>query len=150
MTGISVAKIARIELKGTGTDEELEAYRSALKVVLGDVLDSGDPGVHTGVGPDGSRVAPVAEAPTASPAITGLGSDGSIRTTEWNGLRRKDLVRVRGLDGQYMFLFYHKDDRQEYVEVSGPVVRYRGELRGTRIRDFVPERIILTSTTRRR
>lgn len=133
--GISVAKIARVELKGTGTDEEIKAIRDALKIALGEVLVGGDP-------------EPAEPAPTQSPAITGFIGD-AVRVTEWNGLSRGDIVKIKGEDGNFRFLFYHQDDHQQYVEVSGPLVRYRDAVRGTRLRSIRPERIIRTGRTRR-
>jgi hypothetical protein len=131
MTGMSVAVVARIELRGRGTKEELNGYRDALKVALGEVV--------TG---DGSATA-VEPAVTKSPAVTGfLEKRGAVRVTEWEGLRRGDRVKLQGEKGTFMFLFHHRDDHQEYVEVSGPVAQVRGQLRGRQLRSVRPERII--------
>jgi hypothetical protein len=148
MTGISVAKVARIELTGRGTDEELDLYRGALKGVLGDVLVGSDPTAHDGDG-DGPATTPRTPA-TSSPALTGIGSDGSVRTTEWNGLTRGDHVRVQGLDGQFKFLYHHVDDHQEYVELSGPLTRYRDQIVGRQQRSIRPERIIIPRSKQKR
>lgn len=128
MTNISVAKIARIELKGTGTDAELDSYRDALKIALGEVVEN-----------SGSE--PKKPIPTSSPPLTGFVGNGAVRLTEWNGIRNGDIVKISGEDGNFKFLFFHQDDHQSYVEVSGPLVRYRDSLRGTRLRSIRPERI---------
>lgn len=137
MTGISVAKVARIELKGTGTEEELSAYRKALLNALGDA-----------VGAQPARPespAKTKKLESRSPNVSGHFDDGSVRVTHWNGLERGDLVQLVGDKSgkRYKFLFHHTypDERGEYVEVSGPVVRIHGEPHGTRLRSIKPERI---------
>lgn len=145
MTGISEAKIARMEIKGTGTEEELGAYRSALLGALGTAVGATDQPI-----PQPARARKVE---TKSPAITGHLGDGSVRTTHWNGLERGDVVELRG-EGrkQFRFLYHHKypDERGEYVEVSGPLVRYNGAVRGTQCRSVSPDRIKILNSQRRR
>jgi hypothetical protein len=133
MTGLSVAVVARIELKGRGTDVELDSVRDALKAVLGSVVTGADPKTaKTGK----------TTVPTKAPPITGYVGDGAVRVTEWNGVERGDIVQLKGEKGNFRFLYLHRDNHQEYVEVSGPLSSYRGQLRGRQLRSVKPERVI--------
>lgn len=134
MTGMSVAVVARVETKG-GTPVEVGKYRDALKIALGEVVAPNDEEGQT-------AAVPVV---TKSPAVTGfLERNNAIRLTDWEGLRRGDVVKLEGEKGTFRFLFYHEDDHQRYVEVSGPLVRYRDQTRGSQLRSVRPERIIRT------
>jgi transcriptional regulator with XRE-family HTH domain len=132
LTEISVAKIARIENTGRGTPEELNAYRSALKIALGEVVSDDDQETTT-----------VNPAVTQSPAVTGFLGGGVVRLTEWNGLRRGDVIALVGEKGRFKFLFYHEDDHQCYVEVSGPLTSYRGHVTGRQLRSVRPDKVII-------
>jgi hypothetical protein len=139
MTGLSVAVVARIEMRG-GTPQEVEGYRKALEIALGQVVES------AGRDEPESEESKPAEGVTKSPAVTGFlgGKHNAVRTTEWNGLRRGDLVRVVGEKGQFRFMYHHRDDKQgEYVEVAGPMVRYRGQLLAEQERSLRVDRIIM-------
>lgn len=133
-TGLSVAVIARIELRGNATEEELGLLRGALQIGLGEVVM----GEHS----DEPVPAAVTPAVTSSPAVTGFLPEGTIRVTAWEGLSRGDLVKVTGEKGRYKFLYYQQGSRGEHVEVSGPVVKRDGRIIGERLRSFRPERII--------
>lgn len=138
MTGISVAKVARIEIKGTGTEEELSAYRSVLMGALGEALGASDDPIPPPPKKGKAKVE------TRSPSVSGHFSDGSVRTTHWMGLERGDTVELLG-EGKkkFRFLYHHQypDDRGDYVEVSGPLVRYNGGIHGTQCRSVRPDRV---------
>lgn len=146
LTGISEAKIARIELKGTGTQEELDAVRAALRNQLGVAVGATDAPIPN---PPKKREPKVEPAPTNSPSLTGHLPDGARRYTEWNGLKRGDLFQIRGERGRFRFVYYHEDDHQRYVECSGPVTRYHDRTLGRQQRSVVPERVVIPNATRR-
>jgi transcriptional regulator with XRE-family HTH domain len=79
-------------------------------------------------------------APLSAVTVT---KDGAHRSYEWRGLRHGDVVRVKGLRGRYKFLYHHLDDRQEYVEISGPLTRVDGRVIGTAMHSVTPDRIQL-------
>lgn len=142
MTGFSVAVVARIEMRG-GTAAEVNKYREALMIALGQVVTS-EP-------EEEPEVPPV----TKSPAVTGFFNDryNSRTYTEWDGIKRGDLVRITNEQGQFKFMSYHIDDRGspdgEWIDVCGPVVRYRDQLRGTRIRSFAIDRLVRSGKKRK-
>lgn len=75
---------------------------------------------------------------------------GVIRVGEWNGIRRGDIVTVKGQSALWRFLYHHVDPHQEYVEVFGPLPGTKapgdGRRRSKRAaasRSFSPERVAL-------
>ena len=136
-TGLTVAVIARIELRGNATEEELGLIRGALQIGLGEVVM----GEHS----DEPEAAAAIPAVTPSPAVTGFLPEGTIRITSWEGLSRGDLVKVADEKGRFKFLYHQSGPKGEHVELSGPVSKRQGRLVGERLRSIRPERIIRSS-----
>lgn len=117
-TGLTLYKIHQIETgKRSPTTDELAVLKSVLLDQLNEVL------VNTGE--------------TPAIVINEDQPDDVVRSSEWNGIRRGDPVRVKELRGIFRFLFHHQDASQEYVEVYGPENKPKQ-------RSFDPKRIVAT------
>ncbi len=132
--GLSVAVIARIELRGNATAGELDLIREALQIALGEVVM----GEHS----DDPVTAAGNPAVTPSPVVTGFLPEGTVRVSAWEGLKHGDLVKVSGEKGRFKFLYHSVSPQDEHIGLSGPVVRREGRLIGERLRCIRPERII--------
>jgi transcriptional regulator with XRE-family HTH domain len=97
--GLTISAIATIEVgRRPPTDRERRLITEVLLNTLEETLD----------------------APKPVSLIKGL-PEGTTRVGEWNGIRRGDPVKVRGIKGTFRFLYLHRDETQEYLEVFGPV-----------------------------
>lgn len=97
-TGLTLHRIAVIEQgKRPPEAHEVEAIRQVLRSELTDVL------VQTGE----HEVIVIPEE--------------EVRSGSWNGVQRGDEVKITGEKGRFRFLYHHRDDHQEYVQVFGPV-----------------------------
>lgn len=103
-TGLTVYQIAVIE---QGRRDPRENETDALQRVLRQELE------HT--------LVETGENPVIDDVAVDVAVEIQVRSAEWNGIRRLDEVRVAGESGRFRFLFHHKDDNQEYVQVFGPV-----------------------------
>lgn len=74
--------------------------------------------------------------------------EGATRLVDWNGISHGDVIRVKGLEGTFKFLFHHSDARQEYVQLYG------GPKGHALMRSVRPEKVIVrgsrTNSRRRR
>lgn len=122
-SGLTVAKLAAVETgRRPPSDVELAELRRVLFDELEQVLE--ESGEHPVVQADEVvettiEVAP-ADIPTVETEVDMPGGIKATRSTEWNGMKAGDQVRVRGERGVFTFIFHHRDPRQEYVEVYGP------------------------------
>lgn len=98
-TGLTLSAVAVIEQgKRQPREEEREVIQRVMLEQLGRVLE--ETGEH-----------PVIE----------VNEEELARTGAWNGFRRGDDVKVHGEKGTFKFLYYYRDDTQEYVQVFGPI-----------------------------
>lgn len=98
-TGLTLSAIAVIEQgKREPRDEEREVIQRVMLEQLGRTI------IETGEHP-----------------IIEINEEELARIGVWQGLRRGDDVKIHGEKGLFKFLYYFKDDTQEYVQVFGPI-----------------------------
>lgn len=80
------------------------------------------------------------------PAVDLPAPDARPEEATWGGLRRGDEVRLTDESGWYRFLYHYQDDRQEYVQLFGPLpgtVSRQRKPRAPHERSVRPERVVL-------
>jgi len=131
--GLHLSQVAVIE-RGhrEPRPDEVEAIQRVLMQNLNDVLHQ--TGEHPAI-VDAQEAEPVAE--EVAPQVD-VGA--------WNGLRRGDEVRITDENGWFTFLYYHQDEKQEYVQLYGPIPGSYARSRRPKApgqRSVRPERVIL-------
>lgn len=121
LPSLTYSKLTQIE---NGKRDPRQEEESLIRRVFAEVLDR----VIT-------EEVPIVLAPEDRPQVP-------TKLTEWNGFKEGDRCRVAGERKPYRFLFYYVDSNQEYVEVSGPLMSFRGKTVGVRRRSLHPEKIL--------